>query len=123
MTLIDKLRAADGPDRELFYEVINKLDVRYLICNDNLTWQEEVFVKRLRGFIDANAWIDAALALVADVLPESSWLMDGGKNGDNEFSLYPNELIDPHKSYTEQHPALCHAILIALLTALEGESA
>lgn len=119
MTLIDKLRAADGFDQYWLSEVLTHL------------YPDRVplaLTEKLAGFVPANAWIDAALAIVADKLP-------GWKHHDYSYdaddNVYRHQYVLHHEKHTrgtlwvsESHPkSQAIALLLALLTALEGESA
>ena len=143
MTLIDKLRAADGPDRELDAEIallLTKPDGESAYwsmppregpeaCAPGTLWRKN------RGFRsileDAplyTASIDAALALVADKLPGWKWSINRLDYGHTAFVRPPLktqgdlEMQDMGEGGAHQtSPAI--AILIALLSALEGESA
>ena len=135
MKLIDKLRAADGPDRELDAEIYCAFagtpcelvrgyldELRIKQTGTAVTWSADDISPHY------TASIDAALALVAEKLP-------GWKHHDYSYdaddNVYRHQYVLHHEKHTrgtlwvsESHPkSQAIALLLALLTALGGESA
>lgn len=113
MTLIEKLKAATGPDRELDREIICHLVEGYSIdpVSGTIIDTDGDFVEIHNAPARLTASIDAALALVEEVLP-------------NEVAS-PLELLWAAMYICSDlgwgEGKLPHAILIALLNAIQGE--
>lgn len=137
MTLIEKLKAATGPDRELDAEVALHLtkpegDGAYWsmplregpeACAPGTLWgKNRGFRSILEDAPEYTASIDAALALVAEKLPGWDWelCLDRGEYDFQLTSRRPELSCTYYAGFTKSSPAI--AILIALLTALEGET-
>lgn len=102
-TLIEKLKAATGPSAELDGEIW-------------LQFGSDAGVGRAWNY---TASIDAALALVEEVLPGWSWVL----NKQAEFSLWTEEFVGtlPRRQIDSDHKSPAIAILIALLNEIQGE--
>ena len=126
MQLIDRLKAATGPDREL--DAAIELAYGYSIPSDAIFRPETDYVQCQWNWVHPldgkifhicplyTASIDAALALVERMLPESMYDLHKCETG-YSFSILRNNLDRPY--FGGATPAL--AILIALFTALQGK--
>lgn len=137
MTLIEKLKAATGPDRELDAEVLalarswtfeREGQTAYLVKPDDShetvgRYDEhgELYVY-LRDLPHLSASIDAALALVAEVLPgmQSKMVTRATMLIRREHKLYMRTWREGEDGiYSE---VLARYILIALITAIDKQN-
>jgi hypothetical protein len=120
--ILGRVEAATGPDRELFGAVANALDDQN--APDWANWWA-----RFNALCDAEAWTDAALALVERALPDPFWMFAKGRTRPDEplfgFVLYEGEWdFNPETALgVGEHDDRCLAILAALLKALIASEA
>jgi len=123
--LIEKLKAATGPDHQLFAEVMRDgLGLAH--------YHDREFIQKVLAFVKVGAWTDAALALVAEVLPtvHGSEPSDGWRVGIERERLaidgrwlwvawVRKHARDPIEG---EHTSPAIAILIALITAIDKQN-
>lgn len=130
MTLIEKLKAADGPSRELDAEIAVWLglvfedgenafgETRYSINTEGGVVRPGSRPDMLIGRYTAS--IDTALALVAEKLP--GWVRDVDATAPEcGVDVRLHSPLPRQKGVIGTHPSEPLATIIALLTALEGE--
>lgn len=107
--LIARLKAADGPDRADFCQVMKQVGLN---PRDQI-WQRVIELCQVKAFTEA------ALTLIEEELP--------GHSIEIEIDEGTGAAIGDPKDWDYDRPFACHkytaiALLIALLTALHGES-
>lgn len=127
--LVDRLRAATGPDRELDAEIAKALE------GVEIQWRQANYTMDLhpvQRYPSTNhiggygigpvpyytASVDAALSLVERCLPGQQWMLD--KQPEN-FECVLWDGVTMKAKANEAAPTLPLAILTALLTAMQAE--
>ena len=110
--LIERLRAAEGPDRTVFRDVMVAVKLRHD--------EHQKLIDFIYDCINIGAWESAALALVAEVLPGATWLIGNeGRFAQAELFGSDANMING-RALEGAHKSPVIAILIALLQAKEA---
>lgn len=109
-TLLDRVRKADGPDRELDAALA-------LAIGGWKMWKSKHGYWELANLPELTACIDAALALVEQVLPGCAFTIQRDWGDLNRCSISTDD-ITPTPPYVEDGQTLPLAILAALLSAI-----
>ena len=109
--LIARVRAAKEPDLALVYSVCEALDLTKGLKDFSPEWRN---IYRIRRLIDAEAWTEAALAMVDYCLPGCEkylWIFGARTQA--------NLTGEDCRSYIANAPTPSLAIMLALLLAVE----
>lgn len=129
--LLDRLREAQGPDRELDADIWEAAgncahrDKEYYAVQDDtgFTCKDcgiDLYGVRIPAL---SASLDAALALTQEVLPGAGWLI-GNERGQVDAELFDSQgrWINARRNQG-RHKSPAIALLIALLSALQAKEA
>lgn len=109
--LIERVKAAKGPDREL----------DYALCDQFLEYKERRMARVKTGY-DYTTSVDAALALVERVLPGWAYDLHSPRRG-APWSAVVMSTGESRKIVVGEAASACLAIAVALLAALITQDA